>query len=47
MKHLMSILGAVGSLALGIAPWVDTRAQDYPARSVRIVVPYADRKSVV
>ena len=41
MKNLMSIAGAVGALAAGLAPWVETQAQDYPARPVRVVVPYA------
>jgi tripartite-type tricarboxylate transporter receptor subunit TctC len=38
MKNLMLVLGA---LALGLAPSGETRAQDYPARAVRVVVPYA------
>jgi tripartite-type tricarboxylate transporter receptor subunit TctC len=41
MKNLTSILGAVSSLALGLAPCAETQAQDYPARPVRVVVPYA------
>jgi len=41
MKNLMLIFGAVSSLALGLAPCIETLAQDYPARPVRIVVPYA------
>lgn len=41
MKNLTLILGAVSSLAIGLAPCGETRAQDYPARAVRIVVPYA------
>jgi tripartite-type tricarboxylate transporter receptor subunit TctC len=41
MKIPISILGAVGSLAIGLAPCADTRAQEYPTRSVRVVVPYS------
>jgi len=42
MKKLLSIVGAVCALACGmIAPLADALAQDYPARPVRIVVPYA------
>lgn len=41
MKKTISILGAVTSLALGLAPAGETRAQDFPARVVRMVVPYA------
>ena len=41
MKNPTLILGAIGSLALGLAPCIETLAQDYPARPVRIVVPYA------
>ncbi|MEO8442697.1 MAG: tripartite tricarboxylate transporter substrate binding protein [Betaproteobacteria bacterium] len=41
MKNLTLIFGAVSSLALGLAPCGETRAQDYPARAVRVVVPYA------
>jgi tripartite-type tricarboxylate transporter receptor subunit TctC len=36
MKHLMLLLGALGALAAGAA-----QAQDFPARPLKIVVPYA------
>lgn len=45
MKHRILLLGAIASLGFGLAPWSDARAQsaaqDYPARPIRIVVPYA------
>ena len=39
MKKLLMILSAVG--AIGVGPVLNSHAQDYPARTVRIVVPYA------
>jgi tripartite-type tricarboxylate transporter receptor subunit TctC len=41
MRHLRLLLGAIGSLAIGLAPWPDAGAQEFPARPVKIVVPYA------
>ena len=41
MNKRMLLLGAIGSLALSLAPLSDTHAQDYPNRSVRIIIPYA------
>ncbi len=41
MRHLILLLGAFGSLTLGLAPWPHAAAQEYPTRPIRIVVPYA------
>jgi len=45
MKHMMLLLGVIGWLGVGLTPWsnalAQSTAQDYPARPVRIVVPYA------
>jgi tripartite-type tricarboxylate transporter receptor subunit TctC len=41
MKKAPLILSMISTLALALAACVDTWAQDYPARSVRVVVPYA------
>jgi tripartite-type tricarboxylate transporter receptor subunit TctC len=41
MKRTLTVLGAACALALGLAPANDAGAQDFPSRSLKIVVPYA------
>jgi tripartite-type tricarboxylate transporter receptor subunit TctC len=41
MKNTIRILGAACALALGLAPVQPAGAQDFPSRSLKIVVPYA------